>query len=81
MKIIFIKDIGKYKAGDIVDLEHLQAKAYMECMKARLYIGNETPKQYNYNNMSYKELRNLCKSKGLPAVGSKESMILSLTDK
>jgi len=79
MKIKFIKDIGSYKAGDVADLEHLQAKAYMECMKAKLFVG-ET-KENNFENMTYKELRKLCKSKGLPAVGSKESMILSLTDK
>ncbi len=79
MKIKFIKDIGDYKAGDVADLEHLQAKAYMECKKATLFIG-ETPKN-DLENMSYKELRKLCKSKGLPAVGSKETMISLLTDK
>lgn len=79
MKIKFIKDIGSYKAGDVADLEHLQAKAYMECKKAKLFIGDTV--KNNFEDMPYKELRKLCKSKGLPAVGSKESMILSLTDK
>ncbi|MFA6711919.1 MAG: SAP domain-containing protein [Candidatus Caldatribacteriota bacterium] len=79
MKIKFIKDIGDYKAGDVADLEHLQAKAYMECKKATLFIG-EVPEN-NIANMPYKELRKLCKSKGLPAVGSKETMISLLTDK
>lgn len=79
MKIKFIKDIGSYRAGDIADLEHLQAKAYIECRKAKLFIGETI--ENNFENMSYKELRKLCKSKGLPAVGSKESLILSLTDK
>jgi trehalose-6-phosphatase len=76
MKVKFIKDIGNYKAGDVVDLELLQAKAYIECRKAVLYKG-ETPKK-NIADLPYKELRNLCKLNKIPAVGTRESMILAL---
>ncbi|MFA5398206.1 MAG: hypothetical protein WC346_19500 [Methanogenium sp.] len=76
MKVKFIKDIGNYKAGNVVELELLQAKAYMECKKAVLYKG-ETPKN-NIEDLPYKELRKLCKINKLPAVGTRESMILAL---
>ena len=83
MKIEFLKNINEYKVGDVVDFEYLQAKAYIEMKKAKMYIYQEI-KILDKNilaDKTYKELRNICKSKGLPAVGSKESLILSLIDK
>lgn len=81
MKIVFIKDVGSYKVGDVLlDCEHLQAKAFIEFGKAKLYIATPSKPIINFASMSYKELRKMCKSKNIPAVGSRDSLIKSLTD-
>jgi len=83
MKVKFLKKGvyrgSQYPKDSIVEMSNLDVKAFLDCKVVEMYKKEKKVKPIE--EMSYKELRVLCKGKGLPAVGSKEELILSLKEK
>lgn len=83
MKVKFLKSGvyrgNQYPKDSIVEMSSLDVKAFLDCKVVEIYKKEKKVKPIE--EMGYKELRILCKEKGLPAVGSKEELILSLREK
>jgi hypothetical protein len=83
MKVKFLKTGAyrgtKYPKDSIVEMSQLDVKAFLDCKVVERYKKEKKVKPIE--EMGYKELRVLCKEKGLPAVGSKEELMLSLKEK
>lgn len=83
MKVRFLKSgyyrNKKYEKDTIINMSELDVKAYLECKVVKQEIPNKKKnKVIDYNKMSYKEIQQICKKKGLQAVGKKEELIESL---
>jgi hypothetical protein len=82
-KIEFIKERyykgKKYKPGDILIISMQDAKIYINAKAAKYY--KKPPKTRKIEDLSYKDLQDLCKKNNLKAVGSKEELILSLKER
>ncbi|OFW61768.1 MAG: hypothetical protein A2Z35_05925 [Actinobacteria bacterium RBG_19FT_COMBO_36_27] len=80
MKVKFLKKGiyrgTQYPKDSIVEMANMDMKAFIDCKVVELYRREKKVKAIE--EMGYKELRVLCKEKGLPAVGSKEELALSL---
>jgi hypothetical protein len=83
MQVIFLKEAyyrnKKYKKNDIIDISEIDVKAYLECKVVKLYVAIKKKLQKPLNELSYRELQAKCKNKRIPAVGTKEDLIISLT--
>jgi hypothetical protein len=77
MQVEFIKERyyknKLYKSGDIVDMPQNIFKTYQKFKTVKPYH-----KIKSLDDLSYKELQKRCKEKNLPAVGTRELLILSL---
>ncbi len=79
--IKFTKNINNYKIGDIVELEVLSAQAFTDMNVATFHTPKSQRKtRIDLTIQSYKYLQKLCKQHNIPAVGTRESLIVSLTD-
>lgn len=68
-----------YKMGDIVEMDQIDATAYLNQNAVKYYIKTAT--KVPLKKKSYKELQDICKNNNLPAVGKKEDLITSLNEK
>jgi len=79
VKVRFLKKKyynGKYhEIGDIVLMEKKDVKAYLEVFAIEYYIESSKKK---LEEMTYNEIRNLCKKNNIAAVGKREDLINSL---
>lgn len=79
VKVRFLKKKyynGKYHdIGEIVLMEKKDVPAYLEVFAIEYYIESSKKK---IDEMTYKELQNLCKKNNIAAVGKKEELINSL---
>ncbi len=69
-----------YEVGEVVKLD--------DPILLRAFLGHKVieyeikeKQEIDYSKLTYKQIRNECKKRNLPAVGKREDMILSLTDK
>lgn len=67
-----------YKPGDFIEMERSYVRSYLNLKVIRI---STSPKKINLDNLTYKELQKLCKKHDLAAVGKREDLIISLTDK
>lgn len=67
-----------HEVGDIVLMEKKDIKAYIDVFAIDYYFDNLHKK---YEDMTYKDLQQLCKNKNIPAVGKKEELINAITNK
>lgn len=85
MKVEFLKKgfyRGKlYEKGSIAEISRLDVKAFMDCKVVKMYIPVRQNPLKPLEELSYRELQKKCKAKKIPAVGTKEDLIISLTDK
>lgn len=85
MKVLFLKDgiyRGKnYKKNSVIEMSEIDVKAYLECRVVKFYIPVKKKSIKDFSKMSYRDLQDLCKSKNIPAIGSKEKLISSLNGK
>jgi len=68
-----------YKIGDVITMDQSDATAYLNKNAVKYHI--KTAKKIPLEKKSYKELQDICKNNNLPAVGKKEDLITSLTEK
>jgi len=81
-KIEFLKERyykgKKVKKGDILIIPMQDAKAYINFNAAKLYVSK---KKILLGQRTYKELQELAKKNGLPAVGKREDLLRALRAK
>jgi len=90
MKLLFLKDRLKYKKGNTYEVSDNQLiRAFIEFNVAKICFNQnqnqpltkeESPLNSNLDNLTYKELRLLCKKKNLRAVGKRDDLITSLNE-
>jgi hypothetical protein len=82
MKVKFLKERfyrnKKYKKNDTIDMSEIDVKAYLECHIVEIATKNKTSKPLEA--LSYRNLQRKCKAKGIPAVGTKQDLVVSLTE-
>lgn len=82
-KVEFVKERffkgKKYSPGDVITMNMVEAKVYINAMAAKYY--KKPPKTKDPEKMGYKQLQMYCKKYELKAVGSKEELISQLKEK